>query len=144
MYVALFYIAILYQQGNQSSAKANPLVRVSKVGVLEISQIQQGIIHILASLSLSIAELVATDQHKSQKTGNHGLARSASDDELASGLVDGSLGTEEGVGTDDVADAVGEEDKGRGRGSFGVAGDVGGGHLKSDDEGADEGSGLNS
>lgn len=87
------------------------------------------------------------------------MAGDAADDELAAGLVDGGFGAEEAVRADDVADTVGlgllafeegdvgsmrtyKEDKGCGGGSLGVAADVGGRHLKGDNESTDKGSAL--
>jgi hypothetical protein len=61
---------------------------------------------------------------------DHDLARRTGDDKLATRLVDGGFVGKESMGTDNIADAVSEEDEGGGGDTFGVAGDVGRGELQ--------------
>jgi hypothetical protein len=118
------------------------LVRISEVGVLEISQIHQGLVRILIHWPLSISKPVATDEKESQADREKHLSGSTADNQFAPSLIDRGFRPEERVRPDDVAHAVRKEDESRGRGSFGIAGNVGSGHLQGHDEGADEGSTL--
>lgn len=87
--------------------------------------------------SSSIPLLIPADQQQPQAGGDEDLADGAGQNDLATGRVRGGLGSQEGVGADDVADAVRHEDDGRPRHALRVAAEVGGGHLHGDDEGGD-------
>lgn len=127
------------------------LVRISKLWVLEIRQIIHEIrvvglnLQIDGTLGLQsrlVALFVAPDEQHAQTERQDDLARRAGQDHLAAGLVDGGFAGQERVRADDVAAAVGQEDKCRGRDAFGVAAHVGGGELECEDEGCDEAAGL--
>jgi hypothetical protein len=121
------------------------LVDVAETPVLKVCQVlKQRIIYgrDRLSLLLCITLLVPPDQKQPKSASNADLCSDTSNDKPATRLVDRCLGAEEAVGTDDVADTVGEEDKGRCGCTLGVAADVGCRELESDDETTDEGGAL--
>lgn len=116
----------------------SPLITIPELCVLPIRQI----LHQLLSFSFSfptttpqtfpstvhrlflIPLFIPPNQQHTQCVSQNDLSRRTPEDQFTTRLVDGGFGGQEGVGADDVAGAVGEEDEGGGGDSFGVATDV--------------------
>lgn len=123
----------------QLNSNPGSSVRIAESPVLKVRQILQHFASLSSRvLGLEVPHPIPPDEEEPKSDSDTDLSRDASDDELTACLVDGRLRTKETVGPDDVAGAVGEEDKGgRGR-PLGVSADVGGGHLEGDNQSADK------
>ena len=131
---------VLQSSKGETVLPPNDLIDVAEASVLKVCEILKHVVLGLSggTLLLSISLLVSPDEQKSKGASNANLGSNATNDESAAGLVDGSLLSEETVGSDDVSNTVSQEDEGRRGSALGVATDVGSRHLESDDEAADE------
>lgn len=109
-------VPILYLSLTHSTRYSPSLISISEFRILEVGQVIEevgvtGFDFEVGALGggLAVTFLVARDEQHAQAQREGDLARGAGKDELAARLVDGGLLGEEGVRSDHVARAVGEE-----------------------------------
>lgn len=116
----------------ETMGQARTSIAISEVWVVKISEVlkaHQAIGTKILQLpsrppTLCISLLVPLSQKYKEKNCNGNLSDSATNDELASGLIHWTLRGQKGMGSNDIANAICQEDEGCGCYSLGIARDV--------------------